>query len=164
MKKILVLIGIIALLASASQAKMVFGVDQGMGGVLGQVNGLGGLPYIGFMLNENQRVDVSLQYSDAGSSENAIILAGRFENRIMTVNQLILSWGAMLGITAANPGSTTTINLAGIMSAEHKVTENLGIYGSIYLLGYSTTSPGGANRFVILDGNVTSYSGIRIYI
>lgn len=156
MKKILLVLGLAILVASASYAS-VFGVD------------VGGTPYMGFQLNENQRVDVGLMYisNNDGATTNLGIF-GRFDNKIAEVDKLNLSWAGQLGITsaAAAGATTTTIVLTGLLSAEYKITDVVALYGNIYLLTLQSVGAGGASAtsFGVLTGDGQAYSGIRIYI
>jgi|GEM_PF-2249614 len=160
MKKFFTILLGLAILASVSHA-YVFGVD--VGGIGG-----GALPYMGFQLNTEQRVDVGLGYNDFSGGNNALVLMGRFENRIASENKLNLSWAGQLGIGSSSTGgtSTTTINILGLVSAELKITDAVALYGNIYLLNLTSTSVGGSSTttFGILNGDLTAYSGFRIYI
>jgi hypothetical protein len=108
MKKIFAVLLGLAILASASQALMIFGVDN--------VTGLGGtgLPYMGFKLNDDQRIDAGIQYMDVTET---VGLYGRFTSKISQVNKVKTYWGGALGITSASGATTITIN--GLVGAEY---------------------------------------------
>ena len=147
MKKLVILLVGIVILATASQA-YVFGVDGGTG-----------TPYIGFQLNESQRADVGLMYFSGGGG--TVTLLGRFEGQIAKKKDLSTHWAGQLIIVSA--GGTTTLTLNGIAGAEYLIGKSVGIYGDVVVAGL--TSAGGTTTFSLLAGSTaTVYSGIRIYI
>ena len=159
MKKALLLLGLAVIFASACQAEMIFGYDI-----------TSGMPFMGFQVNENQRADVGLTYTSLNDGNTTNLgLMGKFENTMLTAGQLKAGWAGVLGIASGKAAGTdtTTITLSGLLTAEYKVSKNLGVYGSIYLLTFQNVNTGGtsATNFWLLTGDgANAYGGIRVYI
>jgi hypothetical protein len=160
MKKILLILGVIALIATASSAAMRVGVETVAGATF---------PYMGWQLSPTQAIDVGLTYlSINDGAATTLGLGGKYTQVLTEVNKLKLGFSGMLGINSAGGTgltSTTTITLIGGVGAEYMIAEAVGIYGEIDLLTIQSMSGGatGTNIFMVTgDGNC--YSGIRIYI
>jgi hypothetical protein len=167
MKKIIAILGAVILIASASHAGMRVGVEcLPLTGIAGAP---GGLPYIGFQLNDSQTVDVGLTYASMNNgNQTGLGLVGRFESVIMKIKNLKLNWSGILGIISVNNAgaSSTTLQLQGGVGAEYMITDAFSVYGNIDILTLQNTSAGGTStsNFMILTGNGNAYSGLRIYI
>ena len=159
MKKIIVVLGLIALIASASSALMRAGVETVVGAPF---------PYVGWQLNDSQAVDVGLTYASTNNGNLTNLgLGGKYTQKIMEVKQVKLNWFGMLGIASANAAgaSTTTITLLGGLGAEYKLTDSVGVYGDVDLLTIQSMSGGATGtNFWLVTGDVNCYSGVRIYI
>jgi predicted porin len=151
LKKLLVVLMGLAILASASQAVMIFGVDNSPAAVSG------GLPYMGFKLNDDMRIDAGIQYVDLTQT---LGLYGRFTSKISQVNKVKTYWGGALGIKAAS--GTTTILISGLIGAEYKIDDNFGVYADVNVLSLESNS--GSTNFELLTGSSSVYSGLRVYL
>lgn len=158
MKKVLLaLVGLTVIFALASQA-MIVGVE-------------GGLPYMRFGLNKTQAVDVGAYYdSNNNGATTDLRVWARLNNKISDFNGINTSWGATLslrsdtGFTAAG-GTTTTIGLAGLVSASYEIVKNVALYANINLITLQLMSGAtSGNSFDFLTGSNIVYSGARIYL
>ncbi len=165
MKKILVVLGIIALAASISHAAMRAGVDVGNITLLG-INAA--TPYVGFQLNPDQTIDVGLTYTSMNDGNTTNLgLFGRFESNFMKADKVDVYWYGLLGLASSKAGgvTTTTINIAGGMGAEYMIAKNFAIYGNVALLTLQSMSNGGSQtNFGLVAGDLFAYSGLRIYL
>jgi hypothetical protein len=157
MKKILLVLGLAVILASSSQAVSIYGVDNGT-------------PFMGFVLNETQRVDAGLGYTSSNDGDvTDLSVFGRFENKIADVKAIKLSWAGQLTLSTGQNAmgqDQTSITLAGLVGAEYKITDALGIYTNITLVSFTSQDTGGASStsFSLIGGPFRGYSGLRIYI
>jgi len=156
MKKTLVVLGIIALVASVSHAAMRAGVD------------VGGTPYLGFALNPDQTIDVGLTYTSQNDGNTTNLgLFGRFEGNFMKADKVDVYWYGLLGLASGKAlgTTTTTITITGGMGAEYNIAKNFSIYGNAALLTIQSMSNGGSQtNFGLVTGDWSAYSGLRIYL
>ncbi|MEA3494322.1 MAG: hypothetical protein U9R38_08085 [Candidatus Margulisiibacteriota bacterium] len=154
MKKLLVVLMGLAILASASQA-YVFGIETGFF--------TAGIPYMGFELNDSQRIDVGLNYVSLNNA-TTLNLVGRFQNKLVTAKKLSAYWAGGLGIASA--GNTSTITISGVLGTEYMFDSNIGVYGDVNVLTLQSTSVGGASttNFYLLQGSNIAVAGLRVYL
>lgn len=154
MKKLLIVLMGLAILASASQA-FVFGVESGFF--------TAGIPYMGFELNDSQRIDVGLNYVSLNNA-TTLNLVGRFQNKLLTDKKVTAYWAGGLGILSA--GNTTTLTISGILGAEYMFDSNIGVYGDVNVITLQSISAGGASttNFYILQGSNIAIAGLRVYL
>lgn len=159
MRKIIMILGLIALIASASSALMRVGVENVAGATF---------PYVGWQLTDTQAIDVGLGYTSTNNGNVTNLgLGGKYTQKITEVKQVKLNWYGMLGLNSANAGgaSTTTITLLGGLGAEYKLTDAIGVYGDIDILTIQSMSGGATGtNFFLVTGDFNCYSGVRIYI
>jgi|GEM_PF-2694501 len=155
MKKILAILGLIGLIATASSAAMVIGVE-------------GGFPFMEIAMNDTQTADLGVNYTNTNANNNTITLWGRMNNAIATVGEVKTSWGIELDLATGKTGGAdqTVITLQGLVGAEYKVSKQVGIYGNIALLSLTSTNTGGAatTSYNAVAGSATAYSGIKVYL
>jgi len=155
MKRILFVLGLIALVATASSAAMVVGVE-------------GGLPYMQLKMSDTQTADVGLNYTNTNANNNALTIRGRMNNAIATVGSVKTSWGIQLDIASGKTAGVdvTAITLQGLVAAELKIADQVGIYGNVALLSLTSTNTGGVatTSYNALAGSATAYTGIRVYL
>lgn len=126
-----------------------------------------GSPYMRFVLNRDQSIDVGLTYNNTNSNNNSITVMGRLNNKIGQVGAVTTSWGAALTLTSGKAGvDFTVIGLVGSVSAGYMILENVEIYGNINLLALANTSAGGTSTtsYNLITGSGNCYSGIRVYL
>ena len=166
MKKVILVLGLVALIATAPQAAMRYGVES-ISVMIGNTLNTYGLPYVGFQLNENQTVDIGATYRSLSDGDTTILgIIGRLENKITEIGKIKLSWAGVLGIISVNAAAnSTTLVLAGSVGAEYKISDAFGIYGNVDILNYQSVS-GDITRtdLFILNGSGNAYTGMRIYI
>jgi len=159
MRKMITILALVALIASASSAMMRVGVENATGATF---------PYVGWQLSDTQAVDVGLTYTSTNNGNTTNLgLGGKYTQKITEVKQVKLNWFGMLGIASANAfgASTTTITLLGGLGAEYKLTDAIGVYGDIDLLTIQSMSGAATGtNFFLVTGDFNCYSGVRIYI
>ncbi|MBN2057456.1 MAG: hypothetical protein JW782_01495 [Candidatus Saganbacteria bacterium] len=159
MKKIIAILGLVTLVATASSAVMRVGVEDG-------------IPYMGWQLTEMQALDVGLGYTSTNDGNNTNLnLFGKYTQNIVEAKNVKLNWSGTLGLAstkqAAGVASATwtTISLIGSLGAEYMINDVIAIYGDIDLLMLQSMSGDvtGTNIWLV-TGSGNCYSGIRIYI
>jgi len=127
-----------------------------------------GSPYMRFIMNRDQAVDVGFTYNNTNSANNNIFLWGRLNNKIGQVGAITTSWGAALSLWSGKQAGAdcTILGLAGSVSAAYMILDNVEIYGNVNLLGLMNTSLAGASTtsYSMITGSGNCYSGIRVYL
>jgi hypothetical protein len=127
-----------------------------------------GSPYMRFMMNRDQAVDVGFTYNNTNSANNNIFLWGRLNNKIGQVGAITTSWGAALSLWSGKQAGAdcTILGLGGSVSAAYMILDNVEIYGNVNLLGLMNTSLAGASTtsYSMITGSGNCYSGIRVYL
>ncbi|MFC1637595.1 hypothetical protein ACFL1W_01100 [Candidatus Margulisiibacteriota bacterium] len=158
MKKIIAVLGLVVLIATASSALNRYGVEAVAGAIF---------PYMGWQISDTQAIDVGLGYTSTNNGGvTTLTLGGKYTQSLAVVNKVKLNWYGMLGIGSVNTGaSTTTLTLLGGLGAEYMITEAIGIYGDIDLLTIQSMSGAATGtNFFLVQGDFNYFSGIRIYI
>ncbi len=154
MRRSLLLIGLLIVFSSVSQA-LVVGVE-------------GGNPYVRFIHQAGRAVDLGFTYNNASAANNNVMLWGRYNNKIAVAGKVTTSWGAGLNISAGKVNNVTTniLTLTGILSASYTLAENVAVYGNINVLNIVNTTAAGAatTAYSVLAGSAQAYSGIRVNI
>lgn len=140
--------------AAAKSSGLIVGVDVGN-------------PFVRFALSDSTAVDLGAFYGNYTSgAATSMTVWGRYLSKLGQVNRIKTYWGATLGVNSTSPGSTSTITANGLLGAEYAVTDQIGLYGNVRLLTYSSTSTGGTSTatYTILTGDFNAYTGIVVYL
>lgn len=154
MKKIIAILGLVVMVATASSAVMRVGVENAM-------------PYMGWQISDMQAIDAGLGYTSTNNGNvTNLTLFGKYTQDIIKVKNVTLNWSGTLGINSANAGATTTtLGLVGSLGAVYMINEVIAIYGDIDLLTIQSMSGAATGtNFFLVTGDANCYSGIRIYI
>ncbi|OGC23736.1 hypothetical protein A2291_05060 [candidate division WOR-1 bacterium RIFOXYB2_FULL_42_35] len=157
MKKVLLVVLALAVIFSVSAQAMIIGVE-------------GTSPYMRFNLSNDQAIDVGATYdSNNNAATTDLQIWARINNKIANFGGISTSWGATLslrsdtGFTAA--GATTTVGLAGLVSASYEIIKNVALYANINLVTLQMMSGATTGTsFDFLTANNNVYSGARIYL
>ncbi|MFA6431826.1 MAG: hypothetical protein WCV91_05575 [Candidatus Margulisiibacteriota bacterium] len=156
MKKILLLLALIASLATSSLALTV-GYESGM-------------PYLRFGSIANGTVDLGFSSDNTLNgtyNDNSVMV--RFNKEISKINSLKLGWALELlanrYFSSWNGAPETTLTYSGLFTAEYAFSEQVGVYANFDLISYQKTELSGANTAALafLAAPGSTFTGVRFY-
>jgi hypothetical protein len=171
MRKVFVILSLVALVTSASWAMRIGALNtNGAGGFLNYAT-------VGTDFNDTLTGDLGLAIGQDATGKNSNVgLLGRLEFALGKIGEVKTIAGGML-IFATNPGyaaaATSAFMLNGFVGAEYMITKNLGMVGTLTLLEIYSAS--GTTQLGLGSGTASGtgwgtsswfslYSGIRLYI
>lgn len=127
-----------------------------------------GAPYMRFLMNQSQAIDVGLTYNNTNSANNNFFVWGRMNNKIGKVGAVATAWDAGVSLWSGKTAGAdcTVIGLGGGVSAAYMILDNVEIYGNVVLIRVMSTNLAGASTtsYSAITGSGNCYSGIRVYL
>jgi hypothetical protein len=149
----------------AKEAPVVSAPAPAAGPIIGVEDGT---PYMRFLMNRDQSMDVGLTYNNTNAANNNFFVWGRLNNKIGKVGSVATGWDAGVSLWSGKQAGAdcTVIGLGGGVSAAYMILDNVEIYGNVVLLRIMSTNLAGASTtsYSLITGSGNCYSGIRVYL
>ncbi|OGC06691.1 hypothetical protein A2230_01485 [candidate division WOR-1 bacterium RIFOXYA2_FULL_36_21] len=161
MKRLVALVLMLGLLMASSSFAAISGIGS-----------LGGTPFLRLEFGSGKALDLGATYTDntAGGAANTTLGAlVRFSSVFMPVgNSVDVYWGLSANITSRNNAGVTTtpITVSGFLGAESMLSSNVGVFGDLNLINFTSTSAGGTSTstYSLLTASTIATLGIVLYL
>ncbi|OGC08891.1 hypothetical protein A3J90_06410 [candidate division WOR-1 bacterium RIFOXYC2_FULL_37_10] len=158
MKKIILLLVMLGLLASSSLAMGISGV-----GVSPITNTLA-VPFLRLAIDSDRVLDLGVSYGVSTANVNTTTALARFNTNFMSLGTTDIHWGLALAYSTTS-ANTSSMTLDLNVGAETKLNSNVALFGDIHLVDYTTTTPAGTtNAYNLLTGPGVANLGIMLYL